>query len=143
MIDSLCALCSCAIIRSGEDVIFLKKVSKRECDALMRNILALDRTGRTVDLTADRDFFRDVQENERIYKTLKYLEAKGHISCSHNPVSHKLLQIRVTDSGVTYFEDNAEITRKERIEWIRYIITTAIAVVALITAITSIILQYR
>lgn len=44
--------------------------------------------------------------------------------------------------GKAYVEATKKLRRKETVEWIRYIITTAIAVAALITAIVSIILQY-
>ncbi len=51
--------------------------------------------------------------------------------------------ILLTDSGRCYFERKDDLMREKRIEWFRYIITTVIAVAALITAIVSICLQYK
>ncbi len=43
-------------------------------------------------------------------------------------------QIRLTDAGKCYFEKKVDRDREKRIENIRYIITTAIAVLALVLA---------
>lgn len=69
------------------------------------------------------------------------LEAMGYVELTQyydDPSA-----ITLTNSGKCYFETKADMLHEKRIENIRYIITTAIAVAALITAIVSIALQYR
>ena len=48
-----------------------------------------------------------------------------------------ILLIELTDDGKCYFERKAEQRRKEMTEWIRYGITTAIAIMALVLAAIS------
>lgn len=119
-----------------------KKVSKRQCDKMMKELIARMDQYKNVERPAQQNFLEDVQEDSAQRIALEFLEAKGFISCTKNQVSGNLLRIHVEKPGITYFEDIAETSRAKRIEWIRYIITTAIAVAALITAIVSIILQY-
>lgn len=52
-------------------------------------------------------------------------------------------RIKLTDNGKCYFERKADLSAEKRAEWIRYIITTMIAVVALVVSIISIALQFR
>lgn len=48
----------------------------------------------------------------------------------------------ISDKGLAVLQEHDRSTHEKRVESIRYIITTSIAVVALITAIMSIVLQY-
>lgn len=118
------------------------RIRKDKRDSIMREILTRQDANKLIDISKAPDFFANLQGSEDAKNALTYLEAKGFISCSRNPVSHKLLQIRVTEIGATYFEDAEEILNAKRVESIRYWITTGIAVAALITSIASIILQY-
>lgn len=118
------------------------KVSKRQFNKMMKELIARMDQYKNVERPISQNFLEAVQEDSAQKIALEFLEAKGFISCIKNQVSDNLLRIHVEKTGVTYFEDTAEVLRTKRIEWIRYIITTAIAVSALITAIVSIILQY-
>lgn len=71
---------------------------------------------------------------------IEVLQAMGYISYKRD-LQGEIYNLGLTDAGKCYFERKADITHEKRIENIRYIITTAIAVAALITAIVSIILQ--
>lgn len=108
------------------------RIGKDKRDNIMREILILQDANKLIDISKAPDFFANLQGSENAQDALTYLEAKGFISCSRNPVSHKLLQIRVTEIGITYFEDAEEILHEKRVESIRYWITTAIAIIALI-----------
>ncbi len=77
----------------------------------------------------------DVVQLVDVLRSMGYLKIKKDL----NGTSFILL----TDEGKCYFERKADITHDKRVENIRYIITTLIAVAALITAIVSISLQYQ
>lgn len=121
----------------------MQKVSKRQCDQMMREIIPRMDQYKNVERPTCQDFLEAIQEDLEKNRTLDFLESKGYISCIRNQVSGNLLRIHIEKPGIAYFEDIAEASRTKRIEWIRYIVTTGIAVAALITAIVSIILQYR
>ena len=48
----------------------------------------------------------------------------------------------ISDSGLAVLQEHDRSAHEKKVESIRYIITTSIAVAALITAIMSIVLQY-
>jgi len=76
----------------------------------------------------------DPGQISRVLESMGYIEVTRYLNAPST--------IRLTPDGKCYFERKADISREKRMEWIRYIITTAIAVAALITAVVSIILQY-
>lgn len=69
------------------------------------------------------------------------LKSMGYINFEKE-ITGEIYDIALTDKGKHYFETKMDISHEKRVEWIRYIITTFIAIAALITAIVSIILQY-
>lgn len=110
----------------------MPKSFAQKCNDLMRELLDLQDKSHILDLSNNTEFFRRLQEDGDRWSVLQYLDAKGYISISQNPVSHKLLQIHISKLGVAYPEDVSARAHEKRVEWIRYIITTAIAVAALI-----------
>ncbi len=109
-----------------------KTVSNRECREMMRNIL--DRLGDRlyIDKDDDEQYLESLQPEGKILPVLLYLEAKGCLKLGIGSGSHKLFRISITNMGRTYFEDIYVETHRKRVEWARYIITTLIAVAALI-----------
>ena len=75
------------------------------------------------------------------YHVIDVLKSMGYIDFKKD-ITGERYSIDLTDKGRHYFETNMDISHEKRIEWIRYIITTAIAIAAWITAIISIVLQY-
>lgn len=73
-------------------------------------------------------------------QTAYILESMGYIKL--NRYYNAPSSIELTDKGRCYFEVRQDQLHEKLVEWIRYIITTVIAVAALITAIVSIALQY-
>lgn len=110
----------------------MQKSFKQQCHQLMAELLARRDGSPILDLSKNKKFFCDLQTDGNKWDALQYLDAKGYISIAQNAVSGKLLQIHINKSGITYPADTAERVREKRIEWIRYIITTAIAVAAFI-----------
>lgn len=118
------------------------KVSKRDCDHLMRDILDCAGTARYFDRSEkNEDFFKRIEDSPEELRALEFLESKKYIYTDKNPVSHKILRIRIKDTGFTYFEDAAEKRREKQVSWTQYIITTVIATLGLILAAISIIWQ--
>ena len=64
---------------------------------------------------------------------VEVLRSMGYVTYSKNP-DGRICEINLTDSGKCYFEKKKDISHEKRIEWIRYIITTVIAALALIIA---------
>lgn len=62
---------------------------------------------------------------------VEVLRSMGYITYKREP-DGKIYQIDLTDSGKCYFEKRADISHEKKVEWIRYIITTAIAIAAII-----------
>lgn len=57
--------------------------------------------------------------------------AMGYITFQ-SPFPNHVKRICLTDAGKCYFEKKSDITREKVVEWVRYCITTAIAVAAFI-----------
>lgn len=57
--------------------------------------------------------------------------AMGYITFQ-SPFPNYVKEIRLTDAGKCYFEKKADLTRKNIVEWVRYSITTAIAIAAFV-----------
>lgn len=53
----------------------------------------------------------------------------------------EIYDIKLTDAGKCYFENKKDKSREKRAEWIRYIITTVIAIFALLIAAISLAAQ--
>lgn len=105
-----------------------------QCHTIMQTLLERQNAAHVLDLSDNADFFHSLQENANKWDVLQYLDAKGYITICQNPVSHKLLQIHINKAGITYPTDAAEKKREKRVEMIRYVITTVIAVLALVLA---------
>ena len=60
---------------------------------------------------------------------------------SKRDVTGETYRIDLTDKGKHYFETKEDISREKRIEWIRYLVTTAISISALILSGISIAAQ--
>lgn len=71
---------------------------------------------------------------------IEVLEAMGYVKTTYRATGRPKT-ISLTDSGKCYFERKMDLTSEKRIEWIRYIITTAIAVLALVVAAISLAAQ--
>ncbi len=97
----------------------MQKVSQRICQEIMREILVRQNAGHLLDRSSNEEFFQRLTKNEETSDALDFLEAKGFISCSNNPVSHRLLQIHVNEPGITYFEDFSERVHEKHVENIR------------------------
>lgn len=67
---------------------------------------------------------------------VEILRSMGYVTYSRNP-DGRIYEINLTDSGKCYFEKKKDISHEKRVEWIRYIITTLIAILALIIAAIS------
>ncbi len=61
---------------------------------------------------------------------VEILQSMGYITCKKDIHGNK--EISLTDVGKHYFETNMDLTHEKRVEWIRYIITTGIAVSAFV-----------
>lgn len=64
---------------------------------------------------------------------VEVLRSMGYVTYRKNP-DGRICEINLTDSGKCYFEKKKDISHEKRVEWIRYIITTVIAALALIIA---------
>lgn len=118
-----------------------KRVKNQALIKLMRQLHERKNEYNQLDLVNNREFFQGLQDEPETWKTLTFLEAKGYIKLAQNPVTHKLLQIQVTARGTTYFEDIAEQRREKRVSWIQYVVTTVIAILALLVAVASLVWQ--
>lgn len=109
-----------------------RPVSQRLCAKLMADLLQQKAEYDLLDISSNQKFFQDLQANKNKWNAIIYLEAKGFISLDLNPVTRKLLRIHVNSPGLTYFEDRFEANQVKHSEWVRYIITTIIAIAALV-----------
>lgn len=89
--------------------------------------------------SAEKDWVKITEGNKYLAIRLRDLDL-GRIIQSTNSSGTEAFEIR--DRGKNYLMYFRGIKRQRRIEWIRYIVTTAIAVVALVVAIISLVLQY-
>lgn len=96
---------------------------------------------RNIERPDQQEFLQGIQESDQSMKTLEFLEEKGFISCSKNPVSHNILRIHITESGITYFEDIKAERRNASKETRRYWITTGIAILALVLSLAPLLWQ--
>lgn len=116
--------------------------SKKQRDLAMKIICDFYANSGPLESISD-DYLKHhgIPENINVKQLIRVLEAMGYVSIKryvNGPGT-----IHLTDAGKCYFERKADLSKEKRIEWARYIITTAIATAALITAIVSICLQYR
>lgn len=88
---------------------------------------------------AEKDWVRITDENRRSAIRLRDLDL-GRIVRSTNGSETEAFELR--DRGRNYLMYFRGIKLQKRIEWIRYIITTSIAVIALVVAIISLAVQY-
>ena len=65
------------------------------------------------------------------YHVIDVLKSMGYIDFKKDPIG-KIYSIDLTEKGKHYFETNMDISREKKVEWIRYIITTLIALIALV-----------
>lgn len=88
---------------------------------------------------SEKDWVRITDKNERSAVRLRDLDF-GRIIQSANDSETEAFELR--DRGRNYLMYFRGVKLQKRIEWIRYIITTVIAVIALVVAIISLALQY-
>lgn len=118
-------------------------VSKKNRDLAMKII---------IDFHADREdrhtigpkylTYHGLPKSVDPYHVIDVLKSMGYIDFKKDPIG-KIYSIDLTEKGKHYFETNMDISHEKKVEWIRYIITTLIAVAALITSIVSIVLQHK
>lgn len=65
---------------------------------------------------------------------VEVLESMGYVESKSAPNSPRNKIITLTDAGKCYFENKADKDHEKRIENVRYLITTAIAILALVLA---------
>lgn len=74
------------------------------------------------------------------FHVVDILQSMGYVNYKKD-VTGDVYKIELTDKGKHYFETKEDISREKRIEWIRYLVTTAISISALILSGISIATQ--
>ncbi len=109
----------------------MKVFSKRTRNQAMRIICDYYKSANQLWALGTNDLYRHgLSKDVDAEQLADTLEAMGYIELTryYNDPS----AINLTNSGKCYFETKADRLDEKRVEWIRYIITTAIAVAAFI-----------
>lgn len=107
-------------------------ISKRNRDKAMRIICDFNvNRDRKAFITTESLYGLGFPKDVDAKQTVDVLEAMGYVTY-FDLFQRGSKFIELTDEGKCYFERKADRSREKRIEWIRYIITTLIALAAFI-----------
>lgn len=105
---------------------------KKYRDIAMRAICDFHANNKEMNMIAPEYlYYFGIPKNINATNLVKVLQSMGLITYKWS-AQDGIYSIDLTDTGRCYFERQHDLSRKEKIEWIRYAITTAIALAAFI-----------